>query len=96
MEHKSEFCILGVRFFREYNSGHMPGAINIGHTEISAHLNELMPYKNKDVVVYCEEGARAKIAQNGLIKAGFAGVYHHTGDIHASLQAGLAMNTPCK
>lgn len=96
MEQKSGFCILDVRSVREYNSGHVPGAINIGHTEISEHLDELIPYKNKDVVVYCEKGVRARIAQNALIKAGFTSVYHLTGDMGAWRQAGLPMNKPGK
>lgn len=96
MKQKSDLCILDVRSTREYNSGYVPGAINIGHTEISAHLDELIPYKNKDVVVYCEKGIRAKIAQNSLIKAGFTSVYHLTGDMGAWRQAGLPTDKPDK
>jgi len=96
MQQKSELCILDVRSAGEYNSGHVPGAINIGHTEISEHIDELMPYRNKDVVVYCEKGIRAGIAQNALIKAGFTSVYHLTGDMSAWRRAGLPMNTPGK
>jgi len=93
MEQKSDLCILDVRSVREYNSGHVPGAINIGHTQISANLDRLKPYMNKDVVVYCERGVRTRIAQNTLVKAGFTGVYHLTGDMNAWRQAGLPMNT---
>jgi phage shock protein E len=96
MKQKSDICILDVRSSREYNSGYVPGAINIGHTEISEHLDELVPYKNKDVVVYCEKGVRARIAQNALIKAGFTSVYHLTGDMGAWRQAGLPTDTPGK
>jgi phage shock protein E len=96
MEQESDLCILDVRSIREFNSGHVPGAVNIGHREISAHLDELMPYKNKNVVVYCEVGARARIAQNALMKAGFTSVYHLTGDMGAWRQAGLPTDTPGK
>ena len=82
-EQKSDLCILDVRSAREYNSGHVPGAINIGHTEISAHLERFRPYANIDVVVYCERGVRARMAQSTLIQAGFTNVYHLTGDMHA-------------
>ena len=96
MEQKSDLCILDVCSVREYNSGHVPGAINIGHKEISSHLDELMPYKDKTVVVYCERAIRARMAQNALITAGFTNVYHLTGDMHSWRQAGLPMNTPGK
>lgn len=96
MEQKSDLCILDVRMADEYNSGHVPGAINIAHTEISAHLDRLKPYANKDVVVYCERGVRARMAQSALVKAGFTNVYHLTGDMAAWRKAGLPMDTPSK
>ncbi|MHC4204917.1 MAG: rhodanese-like domain-containing protein [Planctomycetota bacterium] len=96
MEKKSELCILDVRSVREYNSGHVPGAINIGHTEISEHIDKTMPYKDKDVVVYCERGVRARMAQSTLVKSGFSSVYHLTGDMDAWRKAGLPTNTPDK
>ena len=96
MEQKSDLCILDVRTVREYNSGHVPGATNLDHKEISSHLDELMPYKDKKVVVYCERGVRTWMAQNALAKAGFTNVYHLTGDMHSWRQAGLPMNTPGK
>lgn len=96
MRQKSDLCILDVRSVREYNSGYVPDAINIGYTEISAHLDQLMPYKNKDVVVYCEVGVRARIAQKALVKAGFTNIYHLTGDMGAWRQAGLPTDTPGK
>jgi rhodanese-related sulfurtransferase len=96
MEQKSDLCILDVRGENEYKSGHVPGAINIGHTEISAHLDRLRPYENKEVVVYCERGVRARMALNALTKAGFTNVYHLTGDMAAWRRAGLPTDTPGK
>jgi phage shock protein E len=93
MEQKSNLCILDVRTSGEYASGHIPGAINIGFREISAHLDELAAYKDKNVVVYCEHGPRARKAQSTLTKAGFPNVYHLTGDMGAWRRAGLAVET---
>ncbi len=83
MEQKSNLCILDVRTADEYNSGHVPGAINIGHKEISTHLDELMAHKDRKIVVYCEGGGRAGMACSTLTKAGFPNVYHLTGDMAA-------------
>ena len=93
---ESDLCILDVRSADEYNSGHIPGSINIGHKEISTRLDELMPYKKSKVVVYCEMGMRARVAQCALEKAEFTNVYHLTGDMHAWRQADLPMDTPGK
>ena len=94
MEQKSGVCILDVRTAREVNSGHIPGAINVSHREISANLDKLKPYVDEDVVVYCELGVRARMAQRALARAGFLHVYHLAGDMAAWRNAGLAMETP--
>ena len=93
MEQKSGICILDVRTVREYSSGHIPGAINIGHKDISTRLDELRPHTDKDVIVYCEMGVRARMAQATLTKSGFPNVYHLTGDMAAWRNAGLATRT---
>ncbi len=73
--------VLDVRSPREYSSGHIPGAANINHTELSNHLEKLRGYEDKDVVVYCERGVRAQMAQKILKTAGFSNVYHLKGDM---------------
>ena len=93
MEQKSGICILDVRTVREYSSGHIPGAINIGHKDISTRLDELRPHADKDVIVYCELGVRARMAQATLTKSGFPNVYHLTGYMAAWRNAGLATRT---
>jgi len=87
----SEVCILDVRSSGEYNSGHIPGAINIGHREIAADPEKLRQYAEKKIVVYCERGIRTRIAQHSLLKAGFSSVYHLTGDMAAWRAAGLSV-----
>ena len=88
MEQKSSLCILDVRTADEYASGHIRSAINISHDKISAHLDELTAHKDKNIVVYCERGVRARVAQSALTKAGFPNVYHLTGDMAAWRNAG--------
>ncbi len=73
--------VLDVRSPKEYDSGHIPGATNINHTELSNHLEKLRGYEDKDVVVYCERGVRAQKAQKILKTAGFSNVYHLKGDM---------------
>lgn len=94
IENNSDLCLLDVRSAREYDSGHVPGAINIGHKEVSSRLVELDPFKDKDVIVYCELGVRARKARNVLTKAGFRHVYHLSGDMAGWRDAGLATEMP--
>jgi phage shock protein E len=73
--------ILDVRRPDEFAAGHVPGAINIPHTELDQHLHELGSNLNIEIVVYCESGRRAAIAAGILEKAGFTNVLHLEGDM---------------
>ena len=72
--------ILDVRTPGEFQAGHVPGAINIPHEEVSARLAELGAPGAGDVVVYCESGRRAGMAADVLQEAGFS-VLHLAGDM---------------
>lgn len=73
--------ILDVRSAEEFASGHVPGAVNIPHTELGARLDELGNDRAKPVVVYCERGRRAGTAADVLLEGGFGNVLHLAGDM---------------
>ncbi len=73
--------ILDVRTPKEYNTGHIPGAVNIHYRELGDRLDEISAVKNSNIVVYCERGIRAKIAKLTLQKAGFKSILYLEGDI---------------
>ena len=66
--------ILDVRTPEEYSAGHIPGAINITHTELGERLGELEAHKSDEIVVHCRSGHRAGLAETVLADAGFTGV----------------------
>jgi rhodanese-related sulfurtransferase len=66
--------ILDVRTPEEYAAEHIPGAVNISHTELAGRLAELDAYKNKEIVVHCRSGKRAGLAETVLSDAGFTGI----------------------
>ena len=90
---QADCVVLDVRSAREYKSGRIPGALHIPHGSVGARLDELQPHKDRDIVVYCEAGVRARIAQNVLAKAGFERVYHLIGDMAAWRRANHAVET---
>lgn len=61
--------ILDVRAAVEFDLGHLPGAVNIPHTELRARLAELDP--GKKWVVYCKIGRRAYVAERILRQHGY-------------------------
>lgn len=84
----SSWLILDVRTPEEYSQGHVPGAINVSHTEIANNLDMLLKYKNAPVVVYCRSGYRAGKAANVLVDNEFTQVKHLEGDMLGWLEAG--------
>ena len=74
--------ILDVRSPQEYAEGHIPGAINIPHTQLGSRLAEIGSNKNKEIVLYCGSGGRVVTAANTLRTAGFSKLLHLDGDMN--------------
>lgn len=89
LESGSPPLLLDVRTPAEFASGHVPGALNVPHTELADRLAELEP--DDEVVVYCESGRRAQVASSLLEARGFSAVRHLDGDMSAWRRAEL----PC-
>lgn len=87
----SKWLILDVRSAEEYAEGHVPGAVNIAHTELEDRLSEIVNFESKPVVVYCRSGYRAGKAAEILKKAKFADIRHLEGDIMGWREAGHEM-----
>lgn len=77
--------ILDVRSKWEYLGGHIPGAINIPHDQLNSRLGEILPFKDKDVVLYCASGGRVVTAAKILSSAGFSKLQHLDGDMNGWL-----------
>ena len=63
--------ILDVRTKQEYDAGHIPGAVNISHTELEERIAELTGQKNDTIVLHCRSGKRAQTADEILHRNGF-------------------------
>jgi phage shock protein E len=63
--------ILDVRTQKEFAAGHVPGAVNIPHTELEARLAELNDHQDDTIIVYCRSGKRAGMAEEKLQQNGF-------------------------
>ena len=94
LEAGSAPLILDVRSPGEYQSGHVPQAINIPHYELASRLNELPVTKDREIVTYCERGPRAGVAENILEQAGFTDVRHLEGDMHSWRYNSLPIEHP--
>lgn len=78
--HDEDPVLLDVRSPQEYTCGHLPGALNIPHTQLRDRLAEVPP--GRPVRVYCASGFRSYLALRVLRQRGWDDV--------ASLSGGLA------
>ena len=62
--------LLDVRDTHEYESGHIPGAINIPRDEIE-QVKELIPDPETTIYTYCYSGRRSDLAVIALKKMGY-------------------------
>ena len=69
LERGDEITVYDVRSEEEYVGGHIPGSINIPHTEIADTLPRRA--KRSVIVVYCASGGRSFMAFESLTEAGF-------------------------
>lgn len=81
--------VVDVRSPQEFHSGHVPGAVNVPVQELQGHLSELQPYRNTELVLYCEAGPRALYAGHVLAQQGFTEVRILSGHMSAWREAGL-------
>ena len=74
-----------------YEDAHLPGAINIPHTEIDALAPGLLPDKTAQVVVYCSNEAcqNSPQAARRLEALGYANVYDYEAGKQDWLSDGL-------
>lgn len=94
IEQGSAPLILDVRSPEEYAEGHIPGAVNIHFREVPNQLDAIRELAREgEIIVYCERGVRAGIAERSLLKADFSPVIQLTGHMPAWRSAGFAIVT---
>jgi rhodanese-related sulfurtransferase len=81
--------LIDVRTPGEYRSGHIPGAINIPIQDFQRRFAELGAYRDREVVLYCETGARAMYGGHWLKSQGFEELRFLDGHMGAWRKAGL-------
>ena len=79
--------IVDVRTPQEFASGHIPGALNIPHDQITQHLDALE--SDRGVALYCMVGPRARLGERSLLDSGVKQVFHIEGGLAAWKAAGL-------
>ncbi|HET9657242.1 MAG TPA: FAD-dependent oxidoreductase [Kineosporiaceae bacterium] len=86
--------LLDVRTAREFATGHLPGALNIPHTQLRERIGEVPA--GRPVLVYCASGFRSYLALRILHQTGWNDVRSLSGGITTLLltRPGLELQTP--
>jgi len=75
----ADAVLLDTRSAREFAAGHLPGAVNIPHTQVRERLAELP--RGVPVRVYCLSGFRSYLATRILRQSGFDDVRNLSGGL---------------
>jgi rhodanese-related sulfurtransferase len=75
--------LLDVRSAEDFATGHIRGARNVPGAQLAESVDSLKRYKEKPVIVYCEQGASASSAMRELAQLGFAQVVNLRGGLRA-------------
>jgi rhodanese-related sulfurtransferase len=83
--------LLDVRASADYEAGHIIEARNLPAAELAAKAETLKKYKEKPVIVYCENGAASGAAAGTLRAAGFTKVVTLRGGLQSWRQENLPL-----
>ena len=80
--------LIDVREDREWQAGHAAGATHIGRGIIERDIEQAIPDKETELILYCGGGYRSALAADNLQRMGYRKVYSMTGGWKAWKEAG--------
>ena len=97
----ADAVVIDVREPSEFETGHIPGAINIprgvlefqvdAHPAVANVSDPTLSHKERPIVVVCRTGGRAALSAVNLQRLGFADVRSIAGGVLAWGEAGLPL-----
>lgn len=93
LDHPRKHTLLDALPADHYERGHLPGALNLPPDQVQAHVADLVPNKESEVIVYCAGPschASADVARQ-LSKLGYSNVRHYAGGKEDWVQAGFPL-----
>ena len=91
---KKPEVLIDVRESDEYNEGYIPGATWIPRGKLELRIEDAVPNRDADVVLYCAGGNRSALAAKSLGELGYSRVRSLAGGWGAWKKAGLPFEKP--
>jgi hydroxyacylglutathione hydrolase len=88
-ENLSNYKLIDVRSYTEFDLAHIPSSINIHTGYLEKELEIVLP--DEKIVVYCTSGDRSAIAASFLLKNGYKNVFNLSGGINSWAQSGYEL-----
>lgn len=86
--------IIDVREKEEWVEGHLPGARFIPRGFLEMRIEDAVPQRDKEVILYCAGGNRSALAARSLREMGYQNVKSMQGGYTAWKRAGLPVEKP--
>jgi molybdopterin/thiamine biosynthesis adenylyltransferase/rhodanese-related sulfurtransferase len=86
--------LIDVREGDEWEEGFIPGATWIPRGKLELRIEDAVPERDADVVLYCAGGTRSALAAKSLRELGYTRVRSMAGGFTAWKRAGLAFDKP--
>jgi rhodanese-related sulfurtransferase len=93
LDRKDPFHFIDVREEGEFQKGHAKGAVHLGRGILERDIEETIPDKQAEIVLYCGGGYRSALAADSLGQMGYTNVQSMDGGIRAWREAGFPMET---
>lgn len=81
--------VIDVRTRREFDGGHVPGALHIPFWAVLGRSSEVPTPRESPIVLYCEHGPRAGLAKAAFRLSGFDRILYLKGHMTGWKKAGL-------
>jgi rhodanese-related sulfurtransferase len=88
-QRKENFVFVDVREDSEWAQGRAEGSIHLGKGIIERDIENKIPQKNSEIVLYCGGGYRSALAADALQRMGYTNVHSMAGGIKTWRDRGL-------
>jgi rhodanese-related sulfurtransferase len=88
IDEKEKIVILDVRDKEEFETGYIPGAINLSRGMLEFKINMMIPDRNAKIIVYCGVDLRGPLATRTLNEMGYRNAVNLLGGLKAWKAAG--------
>jgi rhodanese-related sulfurtransferase len=85
---QKDFILIDTREESEWHNDHLPQAVHIGRGVLEFKIEQAIPNKETDIILYCGGGYRSALAADNLQKMGYTNVASMAGGYRGWQEAG--------